>query len=79
MKQSFQLPINIKQSKMYIGQTEPLTVSMSLPVRGYVPGQAIPITILMTNLSTVVVTKIRIVFKKVTLFPHKYLKQIMNI
>ncbi|XP_012343200.1 arrestin domain-containing protein 17 isoform X2 [Apis florea] len=59
------LPINIKQSKMYIGQTEPLTVSMSLPVRGYVPGQAIPITILMTNLSTVVVTKIRIVFKKV--------------
>lgn len=58
---------------MYIGQTEPLTVSMSLPVRGYVPGQAIPITILMTNLSTVVVTKIRIVFKKVTLFPHKYL------
>ncbi|XP_043787442.1 arrestin domain-containing protein 17-like isoform X1 [Apis laboriosa] len=59
------LPINIKQSKMYIGQTESLTVSMSLPVRGYVPGQAIPITILMTNLSTVVVTKIRIVFKKV--------------
>ncbi|XP_016922106.2 arrestin domain-containing protein 17 isoform X3 [Apis cerana] len=59
------LLINIKQSKMYIGQTEPLTVSMSLPVRGYVPGQAIPITILMTNLSTVVVTKIRIVFKKV--------------
>ncbi|PBC31631.1 arrestin domain-containing protein [Apis cerana cerana] len=55
------LPINIKQSKMYIGQTEPLTVSMSLPVRGYVPGQAIPITILMTNLSTVVVTKIRII------------------
>ncbi|XP_017752221.1 PREDICTED: arrestin domain-containing protein 17-like isoform X1 [Eufriesea mexicana] len=59
------LPINIKQSKMYIGQTEALSMSMALPVHGYVPGQTIPIQIVMINPSTVMVKKLRIVFKKV--------------
>ncbi|XP_033185967.1 arrestin domain-containing protein 17 [Bombus vancouverensis nearcticus] len=59
------LPISIKQSKMYIGQTEPISMSMTVPVRGYVPGQTIPIEIVVTNPTTVVVTKIRVVFKKV--------------
>ncbi|XP_060824222.1 arrestin domain-containing protein 17-like isoform X2 [Bombus pascuorum] len=59
------LPISIKQSKMYIGQTEPISMSMTVPVRGYVPGQTIPIKIVVANPTTVVVTKIRVVFKKV--------------
>ncbi|CAK9827447.1 Arrestin domain-containing protein 17 [Anthophora retusa] len=59
------LPINIQQSKVYIGQTEHINMSMSLPVHGYVPGQTIPIKIIMTNPTTVVVKKIRVVFKKV--------------
>ncbi|KAF3428675.1 hypothetical protein E2986_03404 [Frieseomelitta varia] len=63
---AFALPISVKQSKMYIGQTEPLSMSMELPVHGYVPGQTIPIKIVMTNPTTVVVTKIRVVCKKVT-------------
>ncbi|XP_076241588.1 arrestin domain-containing protein 17 isoform X2 [Calliopsis andreniformis] len=62
------LPINVQQSKVYMGQTEPLSLSMSLPVHGYVPGQAIPIKIAMTNNTTVVVKKIRIVFKKVVTY-----------
>ncbi|KAK9298145.1 hypothetical protein QLX08_008457 [Tetragonisca angustula] len=62
------LPINVKQSKTYIGQTEPLSMSMELPVHGYVPGQTIPIKIVMTNPTTVVVTKIRVVCKKVVTY-----------
>lgn len=64
-ERSFQLPINVRQSKVYMGQTEPLELSMYLPVRGFVPGQTIPIKIDMTNRSTVSVKKIRLVFKKV--------------
>ncbi|XP_076638865.1 arrestin domain-containing protein 17 isoform X4 [Colletes latitarsis] len=59
------LPINVQHTKVYMGQTEPLSMSMSLPVHGYVPGQTIPMRIAMTNPTTIVVKKIRIVFKKV--------------
>ncbi|XP_076758444.1 arrestin domain-containing protein 17 isoform X2 [Xylocopa sonorina] len=59
------LPINVQQSKVYMGQTETLSVTMSLPVHGYVPGQTIPIKIVMNNPTTIVIKKIRVVFKKV--------------
>ncbi|XP_029042568.1 arrestin domain-containing protein 17-like isoform X2 [Osmia bicornis bicornis] len=59
------LPISVQQSKVYMGQTEALSMSMILPVHGYVPGQTIPIRINMDNQSTVVLKKIRIVLKKV--------------
>ncbi|CAL7950353.1 unnamed protein product [Xylocopa violacea] len=59
------LPINVQQSKVYMGQTEPLSVTMSLPVHGYVPGQTIPIQIVVNNPTTIVIKKIRVVFKKV--------------
>ncbi|KZC10819.1 Arrestin domain-containing protein 2 [Dufourea novaeangliae] len=62
------LPIHVQQSKVYIGQTEPLSISMCLPVHGYVPGQTIPIQIILTNPATVVVKKIRIIFKKVVTY-----------
>ncbi|XP_043494820.1 arrestin domain-containing protein 17-like isoform X2 [Polistes fuscatus] len=48
------LPVSEKQSKVYMGQTESLNMSMSLPVRGYVPGQTIPIQILLKNYSNVI-------------------------
>lgn len=66
-KQSFQLPIHVQQSKTYMGQAEAISLSMTLPVHGYVPGQTIPIQIVVTNPSTVLVRKIRTVFKKVML------------
>ncbi|XP_043258731.1 arrestin domain-containing protein 17-like isoform X1 [Colletes gigas] len=59
------LPINVQHTKAYMGQIEPLSMSMSLPVHGYVPGQTIPMRIALTNPTTIVVKKIRIVFKKV--------------
>ena len=52
-------------SKTFMGQSEPLSLSVFLPVRGYVPGQTIPIKITLTNTSHVDVKKFRIVFKKV--------------
>ncbi|XP_034178625.2 arrestin domain-containing protein 17 isoform X1 [Osmia lignaria lignaria] len=62
------LPISIQQSKVYMGQTEALSISMILPVHGYVPGQTIPIRINMDNQSTVALKKIRIVLKKVVTY-----------
>ncbi|XP_033323417.1 arrestin domain-containing protein 4 isoform X5 [Megalopta genalis] len=59
------LPLHIQQSKVYLGQTEPISISMSLPVHGYVPGQTIPIMIVLTNPTAIVIRKIRVVFKKV--------------
>ncbi|KAG7211006.1 hypothetical protein KM043_016374 [Ampulex compressa] len=59
------LPISERQCKVYIGQTEPMDMSMSLPVRGFVPGQTIPMQVTLKNTSTVTVKKLRIVFKKV--------------
>nr|XP_033323416.1 arrestin domain-containing protein 17-like isoform X4 [Megalopta genalis] len=58
------LPLHIQQSKVYLGQTEPISISMSLPVHGYVPGQTIPIMIVLTNPTAIVIRKIRVVFKK---------------
>ncbi|KAK2575077.1 hypothetical protein KPH14_008811 [Odynerus spinipes] len=62
------LPVSEKQSKVYMGQTEPLKMTMSLPVRGYVPGQTVPIQILIKNYSNVIVKKLRMVCKKVVMY-----------
>ncbi|XP_011646855.1 arrestin domain-containing protein 17 [Pogonomyrmex barbatus] len=52
----------------------PLTVNFSLPVRGYVPGQLMPIMINVENLSNVVVNTVKLVLCKVVTFhattPH---------
>ncbi|XP_029160939.1 arrestin domain-containing protein 17 [Nylanderia fulva] len=54
--------------------TPPLTVNFSLPVRGYVPGQSMPIKINVENLSNVVVNTIKLVLCKIVTFrattPH---------
>lgn len=43
----------------------PLTVNFSLPVRGYVPGQSMPIDINVENSSTVIVNAIKLILRKV--------------
>ncbi|XP_011861149.1 PREDICTED: arrestin domain-containing protein 2 [Vollenhovia emeryi] len=46
----------------------PLTVNFSLPTRGYVPGQSMPIKINVENLSNVVVNTIRLMLCKIVIF-----------
>ena len=60
-----QLPISEEQSKSFIGQREPLRMRLELPVRGFVPGQSVPMEISLRNESNVRVAKIRVVLKKV--------------
>lgn len=45
--------------------TPPLTVNFSLPVRGYVPGQSMPIKVNVENQSNVVVNTVKLVLVKV--------------
>ncbi|XP_015605087.1 arrestin domain-containing protein 2 [Cephus cinctus] len=59
------LPLRETCSKTFMGQTEPLNMSVSLPVRGYVPGQVIPVDVAVKNTSQVGVKKMRTVLKKV--------------
>lgn len=54
-----------------MGHAEPLTVSIFLPVRGYVPGQTIPLKVNFENSSNIDVKKLRVVLKKVK-FITKY-------
>lgn len=60
------MPISEKQTKTFIGQKEPLSLELSMPVRGFVPGQTVPMEITVKNDSNVRVSKIRIVLKKVS-------------
>ncbi|XP_033219945.1 arrestin domain-containing protein 17-like [Belonocnema kinseyi] len=62
------LPISESMSKTFMGQSEPLTVAVSLPVRGFVPGQTIPVKIDVQNDSSLDVRKLRIIFKKVVTY-----------
>ncbi|KAK1124426.1 hypothetical protein K0M31_006786 [Melipona bicolor] len=48
--------------------TPPLTVNYSLPVRGYVPGQSMPIKVNVENLSGVVVDTIKLLLCKIVTF-----------
>ncbi|OXU18221.1 hypothetical protein TSAR_006832 [Trichomalopsis sarcophagae] len=62
------LPISENQSKSFIGQKEPLRMELALPVRGFVPGQSVPMEVTLKNESNVRVAKIRIVLKKVVTY-----------
>ncbi|XP_011696571.1 PREDICTED: arrestin domain-containing protein 2 isoform X2 [Wasmannia auropunctata] len=48
--------------------TPPLSVNFSLPVRGYVPGQSMPIKINIENLSNIVVNTVKLVLCKIVTF-----------
>ncbi|XP_046623606.1 arrestin domain-containing protein 17-like isoform X1 [Neodiprion virginianus] len=61
-------PINEENHKTFWGHSEPLYMSVSLPVRGYVPGQNIPIKAKLNNMSGVDVEKLRVVLKKLVTF-----------
>ena len=47
-------------------------MSLSIPVRGFVPGQTVPLKINLKNDSNVRVSKIRIVLKKVIIYLSFY-------
>ncbi|XP_048507330.1 arrestin domain-containing protein 2-like isoform X2 [Athalia rosae] len=59
------LPISEDNSKAIVGYSEPLNMLVTLPVRGFVPGQTIPVKIVLKNPSKIEIRKIRVVFKKV--------------
>lgn len=53
--------------KTFWGHLKPLTVKLTLPVRGYVPGQVIPVKALVNNDTGVEISKLRIFLKKVSI------------
>ncbi|XP_048507288.1 arrestin domain-containing protein 17-like [Athalia rosae] len=61
-------PIEEKNHKTFWGHSEPLHMSVSIPVRGYVPGQNVPIKAKLNNMSGVDVEKLRVVMKKLVTF-----------
>ncbi|XP_032663974.1 arrestin domain-containing protein 17 isoform X2 [Odontomachus brunneus] len=70
-------PVQAEMSKTFCCLccgSPPLTVNFSLPVRGYVPGQSMPIKINVENQSSIVVNTIKLVLSKVVTFrattPH---------
>ncbi|XP_015517982.1 arrestin domain-containing protein 3 [Neodiprion lecontei] len=64
-------PVNEEKVKTFWGHLKPLTVKLSLPVRGYVPGQVIPVKALVTNDTGVEIKKLRVQLKKITNFHTK--------
>lgn len=57
--------MNEEKVKTFWGHLKPLTVKLSLPVRGYVPGQNIPVKINLTNDTGVEIKKLRVFLRKV--------------
>ena len=43
----------------------PLTINVKLPVRGYVPGQSIPVNLNIENQSGVTIKNVKVMLKKV--------------
>ncbi|XP_011504212.1 PREDICTED: arrestin domain-containing protein 3 [Ceratosolen solmsi marchali] len=62
--------------------TPPLSVNISLPVRGYVPGQMIPIKVNVENQSGVTVETLKLVLEKIVTYtattPHSEKKVVEN-
>lgn len=66
--------INTEMSKSFCClccASPPLAVNVSLPVRGYVPGQEIPIKINIENESGIRVEKIKLILQKVGILLYK--------
>lgn len=64
----FQDPVQEEMSKTFCCLccgTQPLTVNYSLPVRGYVPGQSMPIKVSVENTSGVTVDTVKLILCKV--------------
>ncbi|XP_011300860.1 arrestin domain-containing protein 2-like [Fopius arisanus] len=62
------LPLSESNTKTFTGHLKPLSMSVFIPVRGFVPGQTIPLKINLKNESNVDVKKLRILFKKVVVY-----------
>ncbi|XP_043277832.1 arrestin domain-containing protein 17-like [Venturia canescens] len=64
-------PINQEASKTFCCLccgSEPLKVNVTLPARGYVPGQAMPIRVTVDNKSGVVVETVKLILRKIVTF-----------
>ncbi|XP_012282075.1 arrestin domain-containing protein 17 [Orussus abietinus] len=64
-------PVQIELSKTFCCLccgTAPLNVNVSLPVRGYVPGQSIPVKVNVENFSGVTVDSINLILRKIITF-----------
>lgn len=44
----------------------PLSINISIPVRGYVPGQSIPVKVNVENQSGITVEKVKLILQKVS-------------
>lgn len=64
-------PINQESSKTFCCLccgSQPLKVNVTLPARGYVPGQAMPVRVTVDNKSNVVVETIKLILRKIVTF-----------
>ncbi|XP_066994415.1 arrestin domain-containing protein 17 [Anabrus simplex] len=64
-------PVKMEKEKFFCClccKSGPATLVLSLPVGGYVPGQAIPVTVEMDNTSNVEVTLVKCILRKVVTF-----------
>ncbi|XP_024944792.1 arrestin domain-containing protein 17 [Cephus cinctus] len=57
-------PVSEENSKVFGGSSETLTMTVLLPVRGYVSGQTIPVRVKLQNQSKVAVEKVHIFLEK---------------
>ncbi|XP_015121784.1 arrestin domain-containing protein 17 [Diachasma alloeum] len=62
------LPLSESHTKTFTGHLKPLSMSVFIPVRGFVPGQTVPLKINLKNESNVDVKKLRILCKKVVVY-----------
>lgn len=61
----FQAPVKEESTKTFWGQSKPLFMSVDIPVRGFVPGQMIPIKVYLDNESEVQVKSLEATLKQV--------------
>ena len=64
-------PVNIEMNKTFCCLccgSQPLKVNVTLPVRGYVPGQSMPVRVTVDNQSGVIVDTVKLILRKVVTF-----------
>ncbi|XP_046620507.1 arrestin domain-containing protein 17-like isoform X1 [Neodiprion virginianus] len=62
------MPVEERSSKTFWGHSKPLNMSVNIPVRGFVPGQVIPMKVLLSNESEVLVKSLEATLKQKVVF-----------
>ncbi|XP_068992568.1 arrestin domain-containing protein 17-like isoform X3 [Neodiprion pinetum] len=68
------MPVEERSSKTFWGHSKPLNMSVNIPVRGFVPGQVIPMKVLLSNESEVLVKSLEATLKQVPALPPSFLQ-----